>query len=160
MTTSASQLLVRRNGRIYTIFSSGSSWLLQDIKWSIRKRKRPAGAPSGILHTVPVGSGRNLPRYVPSVREDIYSESSGCARGRGPSAPPVVPGKSPSRRPSDGCSNPASRLISVVFPQPMGPTRQTNSPAVMSMSTWESTVCSSPLAERKLFATPPIWYLC
>src|SRR3981081_3599669 len=46
-------------------------------------------------------------------------------------------------RPSSGVSNPASILSSVVLPQPLGPSRAKNSPALMSSDS-RSTARNAP----------------
>ena len=55
--------------------------------------------------------------------------------------------------PRSGRSSPATMLSSVDFPQPLGPTRQTNSPSLTSRSIAVERVDEAALPERKDFVT-------
>ena len=96
---------------------------------------------------------------LPALRAGRRRAGAGPARRcRPPSATGTAPppGTSAPARPSTstvpgvGCSRPASRLSSVVLPQPDAPTRHTNSPAAMVRSTPSS--ATVPL--RNTFPTP------
>src|SRR5688572_4114820 len=60
------------------------------------------------------------------------------------------------REPSEGASNPASSRRRVVFPHPLGPRREKNSPAATSSDTPSTAVKSRPPAPAKRLVTPRI----
>ena len=56
--------------------------------------------------------------------------------------------------PASGCSSPAIERSSVVLPQPLGPSRTTNSPGVTSSETPSIARACEPSSRRNTFASP------
>ena len=55
--------------------------------------------------------------------------------------------------PESGCSRPAMILRRVDFPQPLGPTRQTNSPSTLMLRLTSSSALTAPRPVAKTFET-------